>query len=66
MFDGIFSPIVAHSFSLVIVIKLCLFQYNSIDIFLTSPRKHMLWVLIRSALAVRASNEYLQHVFVAK
>ena len=33
-------------------------------IFLISPRKHMLWVLIRSASARRgASNEYPQHMF---
>ena len=30
--------------------RLCFFQSKSINIFLISPQKHMLWVLIRSAL----------------
>ena len=36
------------------------FQSKTIDIFLISPQKHMLWVLIRSP---SASNEYPQHMF---
>ena len=33
-----------------------------VNIFLISPRKHMLWVLIRSP-SPRPSNEYTQHTF---
>ena len=38
---------------------------DPVNIFLISPRKHMLWVLIGSASPPRrgASNEYPQHMF---
>ena len=38
------------------------FQSKSIDIFLSSPRKHMLWYLLEAPLW-GASNEYPQHMF---
>ena len=41
-----------------------LLEPKSIDIFLISPQKHMLWVLIRSTSF--ASNEYSQQVFMEK
>ena len=36
-----------HS-SCIALVKALFFQFKSIDIFLISPQKHMLWVLIRS------------------
>ena len=36
----------------------CFFQFKGIDIFLISPRKHMLWILIQKCL-----DEYPQHIF---
>ena len=36
----------------------CFFQFKGTDIFLISPHKHMLWILIQKCL-----NEYPQHIF---
>ena len=44
----------------------CFFQSKSIDIFLISPRKHMLWVLIRSASARHFKWVPTTYVFIEK
>ena len=40
----------------------CFFQSKSIDIFLISPRKHMLWYSLEAPWQ-GTSNEYLQYMF---
>ena len=64
-----------HTNGSVIATDKTLFHPKNADIFLISPRKHMLWVHIRSAsifisprkyvvvLIRSASNEYPQHMF---
>ena len=53
------TQVICHTMQLLIRVKsialdkLFFFQSKSTDIFLISPQKHMLWVLIRSALVRR-------------
>ena len=49
-------------FAIALVEGLFFFQSKSIDIFLISPQKHMLWYSLEASRR-DASNEYPQHMF---